>query len=97
MANIFGDNVEPPSHNGPQSCFLVGKDSRGHWIVKDPKGLRGGIFIDRAQALKYAMHEVADRVQAVIMVPGILELDTSGQNAALDSARANLSMLRRVA
>jgi hypothetical protein len=76
MDNFHDSKGEPPSRNGSQSCFLVGKDSQGHWVVKDQKGLRGGIFVDRAQALKYAMHEITDRMQAVIMVPGILELDT---------------------
>ncbi len=87
MDKLHNGEGEPPSRNGSQSCFLVGKDSRGHWVVKDPNGLRGGIFVDRAQALKYAMHEITDRMQAVIMVPGVLELDT----------RADLSVQRRVA
>jgi hypothetical protein len=97
MNNLHNGKGEPPSHNRSQSCFLVGKDSRGHWVVKDPKGLRGGIFIDRAQALKYAMHEIADRIQAVIMVPGVLELDMSGPDLVTARARTDRSVQRRVA
>jgi hypothetical protein len=94
MDNLHDSKSEPPSRDGSQSCFLVGKDNQGHWVVKDQKGLRGGIFVDRAQALKYAMHEIADRMQTVIMVPGILELDMSGPNHAL--AQIGRPMLRRV-
>jgi hypothetical protein len=59
------------------SLFLVGKDCDGHWVVQGPKGLCGGLFVGRAEALKFAMYESGNRPQAVIMVPGILELDMS--------------------
>jgi len=72
-------HTEPPS---PQSCtrsslFLIGKDSRGHWVVQDDQGSCGGLFVNRAEALKFAMFENGNRPQAVIMVPGIFELDMS--------------------
>src|SRR5262249_41986890 len=57
--------------------FLVGKDSQGHWVRRDPRGLCGGIFVGRAEALKFAMAENGNRPQAVVMVPGVLELDLS--------------------
>jgi hypothetical protein len=37
------------------------------------------LFVDRAQALKFAMFENGHCARAVIMVPGILELDFSGK------------------
>jgi hypothetical protein len=37
------------------------------------------LFVDRAEAVKFAMFENGNRPQAVIMVPGILELDMSAQ------------------
>jgi hypothetical protein len=43
--------------------------------VQDQQGLRGGLFVDRAEAIKFAMFENGNQPQAVIMVPGILELD----------------------
>ncbi len=66
---------EPPSSNGSNSLFMVGRDSHGHWVVRDQSGRRGGLFINRAEALKYAMFEKGNRPQAVIMVPDVLELD----------------------
>jgi len=59
---------EPP-------LFLIGKDSHGNWVVQDQSGLHGGLFVDRAEALKFAMFENGNRPQTVIMVPGVLELD----------------------
>jgi hypothetical protein len=72
---------EPPSSNSSKpSLFLVGKDSRGCWVVQNQSGLRGGLFVDRAEALKYAMFENGNRSQAVIMVPGVLELDMNAKS-----------------
>ena len=68
------NQAEPPSSS---SLLLIGKDSHNNWVVQDPRGLRGGLFVDRAEALRYALFENGHRPQAVIMVPGILELDMS--------------------
>ena len=57
------------------SLFLVGKDSHGHWVARDQSGLCGGLFVGRADALKFALAENGNRPQAVIAVPGVLELD----------------------
>ena len=47
---------EPPSASrSNSSLFLIGKNSRGDWVVRDQRGLRGGLFVDRAEALKFAM------------------------------------------
>ena len=52
---------EPPSSYSQlaSSLFLIGKDSQGHWVVQDKKGLHGGLFVDRAQALKFALFGTA--------------------------------------
>ena len=79
---------KPPSPScSRSSLFLVGRNSRGNWVVQDQNGLRGGLFVDRAEALKFAMFENGKRPQAVIMVPGILELDMSRKPAATDRAK----------
>ena len=68
--------LEPPS-TPVSSVFMIGKDSKGHWVVQDRRGLNGGLFVDRTQALKFALFENGNRPQAVIMVPGVLELSMS--------------------
>ena len=57
--------------------FQIGKDSHGHWVVQDDQGLCGGLFVDRAQALRFAMLENGSRPQAVVMMPGVFELDVN--------------------
>ena len=73
--------VEPPCPE-PSSripLFRIGKDSRGNWVVQDNQGNRSGLFVNRAEALKFAMFENGNRPQAVVMVPGIFELNMSGK------------------
>jgi hypothetical protein len=55
--------------------FFVGKDSRGRWVVQDRQGLCSGLFVNRTDAIRYAMFEGGRRPQAVIMVPGVIELE----------------------
>ena len=81
---------EPPSTSRANSLFRVGKNSRGHWVVQDQNGLCGGLFVDRAEAVKFAMFENGNRSQAVVMVPGILELDMSGQPREQNRSTAGL-------
>jgi hypothetical protein len=58
---------------------MIGRDSHGHWVVQDQRGLHGGLFVDRTQALKFALFENGNRPQAVVMVPGVLELNMTGK------------------
>ena len=44
--------------------------------------------------MKFAMFENGHRPQAVIMVPGILELDMSGKPGASDQADAQPALAR---
>ena len=55
--------------------LLVGKNSRGYWTVRDPRGLSGGFFINRAEALHYARLEAGHAPGAVMMARDGLELD----------------------
>jgi hypothetical protein len=67
--------LEPPSSRS--QLFFIGKDIRGNWVVQDQEHLCGALFIDRTEALRFAMFENGHRPQAVVMVPGVLELDLS--------------------
>jgi len=84
------DKGEPPSTSHPKSLFRIGRNSRGNWVVQDQSGLCGGLFVDRAEAVKFAMFENGNRPQAVIMVPGILELDMSAQPRDQNRSTAGL-------
>ena len=75
---------EPPSGRlaSLPRLFRIGRDSNGNWVVQDQQRLCGGLFADRVQAVKFAMFENGNCPQAVIMVPGILELDMSNKSHA---------------
>lgn len=77
---------EPPSRCSALPRFLIGRNSRGNWVVQDQQGLCGGLFVNRTAALKFALFENGNRPQAVIMVPGPLELDMSAKPHAGDQS-----------
>jgi hypothetical protein len=68
---------EPPSTRSHlrSPLFFIGKNSRGNWVAQDQQHLSGGLFVDRAAAVRYALFENGNQPQSVIMVPGVLELD----------------------
>ena len=92
-------HVEPPLPE-PSSripLFMIGKNSRGNWVVQDNQGSCGGLFVNRAEALKFAMFENGNRPQAVVMVPGVFELDMSRKAGPADHLSDNVPQLRQVA
>jgi hypothetical protein len=54
--------------------LLVGKNRRGLWVVRDPLGLRGGIFTSRAEASRFATLNHG-RPCTAILVPYTIELE----------------------
>jgi hypothetical protein len=52
----------------------IGKDSKGNWVVQGPQGMYGRLFVNRAEALKFATFENG-HPNAAVMVPGTLELN----------------------
>ena len=84
--------LEPPSSRS--QLFFIGKDSRGNWVVQDQQHLRGGLFIARAEALRFAMFENGHRPQAVVMVPGVFELDLSGKPSVVQQPAAQIAAPR---
>jgi hypothetical protein len=90
---------EPPSSrlSSPRRLFRIGRDGHGNWVAQDQQGLCGGLFVNRADALKFAMFENGNCPQAVIMVPGMLELDMSARPHGSSLPVHTNAALRRVA
>jgi hypothetical protein len=82
--------LEPPSSRS--QLFFIGRDSRGNWVVQDQQHLCGGLFIDRAEALRFAMFENGHRPQAVVMVPGVFELDLSSKPSVVRQPAAQIEV-----
>jgi hypothetical protein len=80
-------NPQASNHQASSQApwFRVGRDSHGNWVVQDPRGIRGGLFVDRDQALRFVRAENGNRPGGFVMVGGVLELDmskASGDDAA---------------
>jgi hypothetical protein len=54
----------------------------GNWVVRDKSGTRGGLFVDRTEALRYIRSESGASVTAA----GCFELDVSAAVAGPKSA-----------
>jgi hypothetical protein len=85
--------AEPPSCLQPP-IFMIGRDGRGNWVAQEQSGTRGGLFVDRAAALKFAKFESGTDPHAIVWVSGILELNTSSTTAIASARRLASDALR---
>jgi hypothetical protein len=65
--------IEPPSCGS--TLVFIGKNSRNQWVAQEQRGLFGGLFVNRADAVRYALFENGHHPENVIEIPTILELD----------------------
>lgn len=57
------------------SIVFVGRNRHGNWIAREQNGIFGGLFVNRAQALKYALFENGHHLEAVVELSREIELD----------------------
>jgi hypothetical protein len=89
-------DTEPSSYlRAP--LFMIGQNSHGNWVVQNLSGTRGGLFIDRAAALRFARFENGNRPHAYVAVSGDFELDMNQGPGVASPRRANAQRARRVA
>lgn len=67
--------VESPSVASDHNRVLIGKDSRGRWVAREQHGRFGGLFLDRAQAVKYALRETGHDLRSIVDVPQQIAID----------------------
>jgi hypothetical protein len=82
--------VEPPSCSSPSAIVFIGRNRRGQWVAQEQNGLYGGLFVSRAQAVKYALFENGHHPETIVELTREIELDMGG-------APAVPSPIRRVA
>jgi hypothetical protein len=70
--------VEPPSCSLPSAIVFIGRNSRGNWVAQEQNGLYGGLFVNRAQAVKYALFENGHHPEAIVELSREIELDMDG-------------------
>jgi hypothetical protein len=84
--------LEPPSCSSASTIVFIGKNSRGHWVAQEQNGLYGGLFVSRAQAVKYALFENGHHLETIVELARDIELDMGGAPASSSAIPA-----RRVA
>ena len=67
--------VEPPSGGTLSAIVFIGRDRRGNWIAREQNGLFGGLFVNRAQAIKYALFENGHHPETIVELAREIELD----------------------
>lgn len=55
--------------------IFIGRNSRGHWVVRHQDGLYGGLFVNRGEALRYALFENHHHLEAIVELSDEIELD----------------------
>nr|WP_246563894.1 hypothetical protein [Bradyrhizobium liaoningense] len=80
--------VEPPSCSSPSTIVFVGKNHRGQWVAQQQNGLYGGLFVSRAQAIKYALFENGQHPETIVELSREIELDMGKRPNADLSQRA---------
>jgi hypothetical protein len=54
---------------------FIGRNSRGQWVAQEQRGLFGGLFVNRAQAIKYALFENGQHPEMIVELSREIELD----------------------
>ena len=76
--NINVKRVEPPSLHSSSAIVFVGRNRRGQWVAQEQNGLYGGLFVSRAQAVKYALFENGHHPETIVELAREIELDMGG-------------------
>jgi hypothetical protein len=72
--------VEPPSRSAASTIVFIGKNRRGNWVAQEQNGLYGGLFVTRAQAVKYALFENGHHLETIVELSREIELDMGGKH-----------------
>ena len=81
--------AEPPSCSSPAlplPLVFIGRNRKGDWVAQEQNGLYGGLFVTRAQAVKYALFENGHHPEAIVELSREIELDM-GDAPSLPNAR----------
>lgn len=80
--------VEPPSPSTAAfSLVFVGQNHRGDWVAQEQNGRYGGLFVNRAQAIKYALAENGHHPETVVELSRKIELNMGGDLLSNSSRR----------
>jgi hypothetical protein len=71
--------VEPPSCSpAASSVVFIGRNRSGDRVAREQNGLFGGLFVNRAQAFKYALSENGHHPETIVELAREIELAFPG-------------------
>jgi hypothetical protein len=76
--------VEPPSCSTASNVVFIGRNRRGQWVAQEQNGLYGGLFVNRAQAIKYALFENGHHPETIVELSRQIELEMHGKPVSSD-------------
>ena len=79
--------VEPPSCSAASTIVFIGRNHRGQWVAQQQNGLYGRLFVNRAQAVKYALFENGQHPEMIVELSREIELDMRSQTADIPASR----------
>jgi len=80
--------VEPPLRSTAAfSLIFIGRNQRGDWVAQEQNGRYGGLFVNRAQAIKYALAENGHRRETIVELSRKFELDMGAHSPSTIPAR----------
>jgi hypothetical protein len=82
IASLRPDGSKENYSPSRSPLLFIGRNRSGCWIVRDQSGTRGGLFVSRAEAYRFALFESDYRPQAIVVTPGFLELNMSASPKA---------------
>jgi len=82
--------AEPPSSLLRSPAFIIGQDGQGRWVVCEPNGTRGGLFVNRAEALRYIRSENVNHFSPTVVASGVVELYIAARRNTASSRKAGL-------
>jgi hypothetical protein len=80
--------VEPPLCSSASTIVFIGKNSRGNWVAQEQNGLYGGLFVNHAQAVKYALFENGHHPETIVELSREIELDMGARLPSSDRVPA---------
>ena len=89
--------VEPPSCSSASTIVFIGRNNRGNWVAQEQNGLYGGLFVNRAQAIRYALFENGHHPETIVELKRAIELDMGGNRLSTGRLPAASPQSRRVA
>ncbi|WP_315782172.1 MULTISPECIES: hypothetical protein [unclassified Bradyrhizobium] len=71
----------PPRNIPGLPLVFIGRNSQGQWVAQEQNGLYGGLFVSRAEAMKYALFENGHHPETIVELSLTIELDADGRLA----------------